>query len=108
MPSLVSPLARNKEGGESSIVFICAVGLVALRCVYVICDLYYVACYPSLTDVMYLFVRWGWWPFVVMCDCAAAPLGDFCTELSFSKDCVSRTCCARPAAPLGDFCTVVF
>jgi hypothetical protein len=64
------------------------------------------------------------------CACPAAPLGDFCTELSFSKrlriahllclfgctlrrlwpkcllvkDFVSRTCCACPAAPLGDFC----
>jgi uncharacterized MAPEG superfamily protein len=54
--TLPSP-ARNEEGGESAIVFICAVGLVALRCVYVICDLYYlcnVACCPSLTNAMLL------------------------------------------------------
>jgi hypothetical protein len=38
---------------EDAIVFICAVGLVTLRCVYVICDLYRnVACCPSLASVM--------------------------------------------------------
>jgi hypothetical protein len=38
---------------EDAIVFICAVGLVTLRCVYVICDLYCnVACCPSLASVM--------------------------------------------------------
>ena len=38
---------------EGVIVFICAVGLVTLRCVYVIYDLYCnVACYPSLASVM--------------------------------------------------------
>jgi hypothetical protein len=37
------------------IVFICVVGLVALRCVYVICDLYCnVTCYPSLAGAMLL------------------------------------------------------
>jgi hypothetical protein len=38
------------------------------------------------------------------CDCPVAPLGDFCTDLSFGKDFVSCTCCACPAAPLGEFC----
>jgi hypothetical protein len=38
---------------EGAIVFICAVGLVTLRCVYVICNLYYnVACCPSLASAM--------------------------------------------------------
>jgi hypothetical protein len=38
---------------EGTIVFICVVGLVTLRCVYVIYDLYYnVACCPSLGSVM--------------------------------------------------------
>jgi hypothetical protein len=38
---------------EGAIVFICAVGLVTLRCVYVIYDLYCnVACCPSLASVM--------------------------------------------------------
>jgi hypothetical protein len=40
----------------------------------------------------------------VCCDCPAAPLGDFCIDLSFGKDFVSCTCCACPAAPLGNFC----
>jgi hypothetical protein len=38
---------------EGTIVFICAVGLVTLRYVYVICDLYCnVACCPSSASVM--------------------------------------------------------
>jgi hypothetical protein len=38
---------------ECAIVFICAVGLVILRCVYVIDDLYCnVACFPSLGGVL--------------------------------------------------------
>jgi hypothetical protein len=38
---------------EGAIVFNCAVGLVTLRCVYVICDLYCnVACCHSLGSVM--------------------------------------------------------
>ena len=37
------------------------------------------------------------------CACPAAPLGDFCMDLSFEKDFVLCTC-AYPAAPLGDFC----
>jgi hypothetical protein len=42
-----------REVVEDAIVFICAVGLVTLRCVYVICDLYCnVACCPSLGSVM--------------------------------------------------------
>jgi hypothetical protein len=39
------------------------------------------------------------------CAYPAAPLGSFCLDLSYSKDFVSRTCCAYPAAPLGDFCS---
>jgi hypothetical protein len=43
-------------------------------------------------------------PIGACCACPVAPLGDFCTDLSFSKDFVWRTRCACPAAPLGCFC----
>jgi hypothetical protein len=104
---------------EGAIVFICAVGLVTLRCVYVIYDLYCnVACCPLLGGVMQmsggtlgLFLHGvGLWERLCVthyCACTAAPLGDFCMKLFLFlvKDFVSRTCCAYPAAPLGDFCT---
>jgi hypothetical protein len=87
---------------EDTIVFICAVGLVTLRCVYVIFDLYCnVACCPSLASVMYMsggtlrrllhgVVLWKRLRITHYRACPAAPLGDFCMELSCGKDFVSH------------------